>query len=182
MREGSALLQGLASCGHCGRRLHTHYRGRNSSPGYHCPGKVLVEGRGVYCLNIGGIQIDEAVAQAFIAALEPAGLAATLAAAERLEADRDALSNNGGLASNGRLRSACAERRYRAVDPDNRLVARGLEREWDECLRALDAAKTELARRERERPRVLIPRASATACSRLDPISPSSGMLDHHTA
>ena len=46
VREGSALLQGLASCGHCGRRLRTHYRGRNSSPGYHCAGKILVEGRG----------------------------------------------------------------------------------------------------------------------------------------
>src|SRR5260370_34567845 len=88
VREGSALLQGLATCGHCGRRLHTHYRGRCSSPGYHCPGKILVEGRGVYCLNVGGIQIDEAVEQAFIAALEPAKLAATVAAAERLEADR----------------------------------------------------------------------------------------------
>src|ERR1700747_986873 len=87
VREGSALLQGLASCGHCGRRLHTHYRGRNATPGYHCAGKLLVEGRGVYCLNVGGIQIDDAVAQAFIAALEPAQLAATLAAAERLEAD-----------------------------------------------------------------------------------------------
>ena len=43
VREGGALLQGLARCGHCGRRLHTHYRGRNVSPGYHCPGKVLVE-------------------------------------------------------------------------------------------------------------------------------------------
>ena len=90
VREGGALLQGLARCGHCGRRLHTHYRGRNASPGYHCPGKVLVEGRGVYCLNIGGVQIDEAVARAFLAALEPAGLAATLAAAERLESDREA--------------------------------------------------------------------------------------------
>src|SRR6266516_1231393 len=89
VREGSALLQSLASCGHCGRRLHTHYRGRSSAPGYHCPGKILVEGRGVYCLNIGGIQIDEAVTRAFIAALEPAKLAATLAAAERLEADRE---------------------------------------------------------------------------------------------
>jgi hypothetical protein len=48
-----------------------------------------------------------------------------------------------------------AERRYRAVDPDNQLVARGLEREWEERLRALDAAKAELARRERERPRVI---------------------------
>src|SRR4029077_12761525 len=76
VREGSALLQGLATCGHCGRRLHTHYRGRRSSPGYHCPGKILVEGRGVYCLNVGGIQIDEAVAQAFIAAPEPAQPAA----------------------------------------------------------------------------------------------------------
>ena len=60
VREGGALLQGLASCGHCGRRLHTHYRGRNSSPGYHCAGKVPIESRGVYCLNIGGVQIDDA--------------------------------------------------------------------------------------------------------------------------
>jgi DNA invertase Pin-like site-specific DNA recombinase/predicted DNA-binding transcriptional regulator AlpA len=156
VREGSALLQSLAACGHCGRRLHTHYRGRNSSPGYHCPGKILVEGRGVYCLNIGGIQIDEAVAQAFIAALEPAKLAATLTAAERLEADRDGALKQWRLGvERAGYEAARAERRYRAVDPDNRLVARGLEREWEERLRALEAAKTELARRERERPRVL---------------------------
>ena len=42
VREGSALLQGLASCGHCGRRLKTHYSGRNTTPGYHCPGKTIV--------------------------------------------------------------------------------------------------------------------------------------------
>ena len=90
VREGSALLQGLGSCGHCGRRLRTHYRGRSSAPGYHCAGDRLVEGRGSYCLNVGGIQIDEAVTRAFIAALEPAKLAATLAAAERLESDREA--------------------------------------------------------------------------------------------
>ena len=71
MREGGALLQGIASCGHCGRRLRTHYSGRNSAPGYHCGGEHLVNGRGSYCLNIGGVQIDEAVTRAFIAALEP---------------------------------------------------------------------------------------------------------------
>jgi sugar-specific transcriptional regulator TrmB len=32
-----------------------------------------------------------------------------------------------------------AERRYRAVDPDNRLVARGLEAQWEQSLRVLDA-------------------------------------------
>ena len=156
VREGSALLQGLASCGHCGRRLHTHYRGRNSTPGYHCPGKVLVEGRGVYCLNIGGVQIDKAVADAFIAAFEPAKLTATLAAAERLEHDRETTFKQWRLdVERASYQASRAERRYRAVDPDNRLVARGLEREWEESLRALEVAKAELARRERERPRVL---------------------------
>lgn len=158
VREGGALLQGLASCGHCGRRLHTHYRGRHAAPGYHCTGKVLVEGRGVYCLNIGGVQIDEAITRAFVAALEPAKLIATLAAAERLEADREAMLKQWQLAVERAVYEAQrAERRYRAVDPDNRLVARGLEREWEESLRALDAAKADLARRERERPWVISP-------------------------
>src|ERR1700730_10859508 len=156
VREGSALLQSLASCGHCGRRLHTHYRGRSSAPGYHCPGKILAEGRGVYCLNIGGIQIDEAVTRAFIAALEPAKLAATLAAAERLEAARGSLLRQGRLGlERASYKASRAERRSRAVDPDNRLVARGLEREWEESLGAVEAAKAELARRELERRRVL---------------------------
>ena len=156
VREGGALLQGLARCGHCGRRLHTHYRGRNASPGYHCPGKVLVAGRGVYCLNIGGVQIDEAVTRTFIAALEPARLAATLAAAERLESDREAALKQWRLGvERANYEAQRAERRYRAVDPDNRLVARGLEREWEERLRALETAKAEFERRERERPRVI---------------------------
>src|SRR5713101_7453938 len=55
VREGAALLQGLATCGKCGRRLHTHYTGRNAAPGYHCAGKDIVSGRGVYCLNVGGV-------------------------------------------------------------------------------------------------------------------------------
>jgi DNA invertase Pin-like site-specific DNA recombinase/predicted DNA-binding transcriptional regulator AlpA len=156
VREGSALLQGLASCGHCGRRLQTHYTGRNSTPGYHCPGNVLVEGRGGYCLSIGGIQIDEAIARVFIAALEPARLAATLAAAERLEADREGALKQWRLGvERASYAASLAERRYHAVDPDNRLVARGLERAWEESLAALEAAKVELARREQERPRVL---------------------------
>ena len=39
--------------------------------------RCLVDGRGAYSLNIGGIKIDAAVTAAFLAALEPAGLAAT---------------------------------------------------------------------------------------------------------
>jgi DNA invertase Pin-like site-specific DNA recombinase/predicted DNA-binding transcriptional regulator AlpA len=156
VREGSALLQGLAYCGHCGRRLRTHYHGRNSSPGYHCAGERLVEGRGSYCLNIGGVQIDDAVARVFLAALEPAKIRATLAAAEQIEMDRESALKHWRLGvERASYAVSLAERRYRAVDPDNRLVARGLEREWEESLTSLETAKAELARREQERPRVL---------------------------
>jgi DNA invertase Pin-like site-specific DNA recombinase len=156
VREGVALLQGLASCGHCGRRLKTHYRGRNATPGYHCAGKVIVEGRGCYCLNVGGVQIDQAFAKSFLAAIEPAKLAACLAAAERLEADTEATLKQWRQAvERATYEAQRAERRYRAVDPDNRLVARGLEREWEQGLAALQTANEELARRLEQRPRVL---------------------------
>jgi DNA invertase Pin-like site-specific DNA recombinase len=156
VREGSALLQGLAICGHCGRRLKTHYRGRNAAPGYHCAGKIIVEGRGCYCLSVGGVQIDEAFARTFLAAIEPAKLAATLAAAERLEADTEATLKQWRQAvERAAYEAKRAERRYRAVDPDNRLVARGLEREWEQRLADLEAANQELARRLEQRPRVL---------------------------
>jgi DNA invertase Pin-like site-specific DNA recombinase len=156
VREGAALLQGIAVCGRCGRRLATHYRGRNSTPGYHCAGRTLVNGRGVWCLSVGGVQLDQAVAGAFLAALTPAGLQAAVAAAEQLEADRDAALAQWRLeVERARYRATKAERRYLAVDPDNRLVARGLERDWEAKLAALAAAEAELASRERRRPRTL---------------------------
>lgn len=156
LREGTALLQGLATCGQCGRRLRTHYRGRHITPGYHCAGKHIVNGRGVYCLNVGGVQIDEAVTQAFLEAIEPAGIQAALIAAQKLETDQDAALAQWRLAvERARYEAEKAERRYRAVEPENRLVARGLETEWEQRLRELGQAQAELARRQQQRPTAL---------------------------
>ncbi len=158
VREGAALLQGLAICGKCGRRLHTHYQGRNSSPGYHCSGKDIVQGRGVYCLNVGAIQIDQAVTEAFLRALTPAAVEATEQAVRQLEADHDAALSQWRLAvERARYEAERAERQYRAVEPENRLVARGLESEWEKRLRDLAAAESELERRQQQRPRTLSP-------------------------
>ena len=158
VREGAALLQGLALCGKCGRRLHTHYRGRNASPGYHCSGKDIVQGRGVYCLNVGGIQIDQAVSEAFLKALTPAAVEATEQAVRQLEADHDAALSQWRLAvERARYEAERAERQYRAVEPENRLVARGLETEWEKRLRDLATAEAELERRQQQRPRALSP-------------------------
>ncbi len=163
VREGTALLQGLALCGQCGRRLLVHYSGRYSAPGYHCAGKNIVYGRGEYCLNIGGVQIDEAVAKTLLTALTPAGLEASLAAAEQLEADHETtLAQFRRDVERSRHAAKRAERRYRAVDPENRLVARGLEAEWEESLRDLKTAEVELERREAHRPRPLTSEERAT--------------------
>jgi excisionase family DNA binding protein len=156
VREGAALLQGIATCGRCGRGLRVYYSGRNSTPGYHCPGATIVNGRGEYCMRVGGLAVDKAVSDALITAVAPAGLEASLRAVELAQAESDdALLQWRRQVEQARYEAQRAERRYRAVDPDNRLVARGLEAEWERSLRQLRDVEAELARRETKHPRVL---------------------------
>ncbi len=155
VREGTALLQGIAVCGRCARKLKVHYQGRrgHQSPAYHCPGSVLVEGRGQWCLRVGGTQIDQAVADALLTALTPAGVKAALAAAESLEQDHDTALEQWRLqVERAQYEAQRAERRYRQVEPEHRLVSRGLERDWEQKLAALQGAEAELKLREHKRP------------------------------
>ena len=158
VREGCALLQGLATCGICGRKLAVYYEGRHkATPGYYCTGTGnIVDGRGTRHLRVGGVAIDTAVTAAFLAALEPVALQACLQAAEQIEHGHDAaLEQHRRQVEQARYQAAKAERRYQAVDPDNRLVARGLEAAWEKALTELAAAETELARRQAARPAAL---------------------------
>jgi uncharacterized protein YndB with AHSA1/START domain len=107
---------------------------------------------------VGGVQIDQSVVDAFLRALTPAALQATELAAQQLEAGHDAALAQWRLAVEGaRYEAERAERPYRAVEPENRLVARGLETEWEKRLRDLALAEKELGRREQQRPRTLSP-------------------------
>ncbi len=158
VREGSALLQGLGACGNCGRKLAVFYRGpAKSVPNYYCQGPAtLVDGRGARHLSVGGQGIDAAVSEAFLAALAPAALQACMAAAQQLEDGHDtALAQWRRQLEQARYTASKAERRYRAVDPENRLVARGLETEWNNALQQQTDAEAELTRREHTRPTAL---------------------------
>ena len=137
VREGCALLQGLATCGTCGRKLAVFYAGpAKSMPDYYCQGSAeLVDGRGARHLRVGGQAIDAAVAAAFLAAL--AARRAACLPGRRPPARRRPRRRPGPAprqVEQARYHAARAERRYRAVDPDNRLVARGLEAEWETAL------------------------------------------------
>jgi DNA invertase Pin-like site-specific DNA recombinase len=171
VREGCALLQGLAVCGICGRKLAVFYQGpAKATPGYYCTGSgQLVDGRGKRHLHVGGQAIDATVAAAFLAALTPAALDACLQAADQLEADHDTvLAQYRREVERARYDASRAERRYQAVDPDNRLVARGLEADWEKTLSALAAAEAELERRTRRRPAALTPAERTTVLALAD--------------
>jgi DNA invertase Pin-like site-specific DNA recombinase len=143
IREGKALLQGIATCGRCARRLKIYYQGKHSTPGYYCPASHIVNGRGMYCLRVGGLRIDQAVSRAFLDAIAPAGIEAALLAEKNIEVDHQAALDQWRLQVE-RLRydAEKAERRYRTVEPENRLVARTLETEWEQRLNELAAAET----------------------------------------
>ena len=100
---------------------------------------------------------------------------AALIAAESLEADHDQALEQWRLqVERARYEAQRAERRYRQVEPEHRLVARGLERDWEQALAMMQAAEAELARRERAvRGRSAMP--SASSCSHSAPISVACG-------
>ena len=151
VREGTALLQGLATCGRCGRRLRVYYQGKNSTPGYYCANSQAFNGRGTWCLRVGGVRVDRAVVETFLAAIAPAGLEAAIAAQSLGEAqDQNVLKQFRLQAERARYEAERAERRFRNVEPENRLVARTLETEWENKLHEQQAAEVELARKEQE--------------------------------
>jgi DNA invertase Pin-like site-specific DNA recombinase len=127
IRAGGALLQGLVVCGVCGRRMTVRYMPDGRRPLYVCT-QLHKDFAGKTCQVIRGDGIDAAVAQLLLAAIEPAQLTIALEAVEHLEAQARAIEHQWQL----RLERACyeadlARRRYQAVEPENRLVARSLE-------------------------------------------------------
>jgi DNA invertase Pin-like site-specific DNA recombinase/predicted DNA-binding transcriptional regulator AlpA len=156
IREGAALLQGIAVCGKCGRKLKTFYHGNNSTPGYYCANNTIVNGRGLHCMRISGLQIDKAVSVAFLQAIEPAGIEAALVAGKDLIAGHNAALRQWKLqVERARYEADRAQKRYEAVDPQNRLVAQTLEQQWEMCLTELATAEVELNKKEREFPLTL---------------------------
>jgi DNA invertase Pin-like site-specific DNA recombinase len=149
LREGAALLQGIALCGHCGRKLRVAYSGRSAVASYYCPGDNLANGRAQACLRVGGQHIQQAVTAAVLAAVQPAALQAALDAAEGLDsAEQAALRQWQQQLEQARYQAQLAQRRYQNVDPDNRLVAQGLEAAWEAALQSVHTAEQEVQRRQ----------------------------------
>ena len=138
VREGGALLQGIVSCGVCGRRMTVRYVPDGLRPMYVCA-QLHTQFAAPTCQFIRGDGIDAAVAQLLLAAIEPAQLTIALEAIEHLEAQARAIDHQWHLRiERARYEAERARRRYEAVEPEFRFVARSLERDWNEKLSVLD--------------------------------------------
>jgi DNA invertase Pin-like site-specific DNA recombinase len=143
-RAGLALLAGLVVCGRCGRRMAVGYsRARYHS--YHCR-RAQVDYAEPQCQSCPVDLLDATVAAAFLEAVEPVSLETTLAALDTLERERRAVDRHWQLRlERARYEVALAQRQYDAIDPDNRLVARELERRWNTALEQLEQLEAEYA-------------------------------------
>jgi excisionase family DNA binding protein len=149
-RAGTALLSGVITCGRCGMRMTTQYNNNGHSGRYVCMSMKSNYGD-PFCQSLTAAPLDQLMGQLVLKALEPAALEASLALATDLEAERAALD----LHWRQRLERAAyqverARRQYQACEPENRLVARSLERAWEEALVEQTQLQAEYERVRRE--------------------------------
>ena len=153
-REGSALLQGRIRCGKCGRMMQTGYSGvKGNCPRYVCARAKQLYGGQKGCQSIGGRRLEQHVLDQVLAVLAPAALAATAQAlADAEQAHAAGLRGFELAAERAGYEAGRARRQYDAVEPENRLVARTLERALEVKLAAQRQAERDLIAQQARRP------------------------------
>lgn len=158
VREGSALLQGLAICGICGRKMNVRYHNRRKGriPDYVCTKGHIYGEKG--CQRIGGTTIDRAIGELLMASMTPLALEVAINVEKELkfrfeEADQIRRKEVERLSYEVNQ----ASKRYMNVDPENRLVAATLEREWNDKLKQLEQARQEYEFQRQNQQKVLKP-------------------------
>jgi DNA invertase Pin-like site-specific DNA recombinase len=155
IRRGPSLLAGLVVCGRCGLRMVTRYCNNGHDLRYSCI-TMAAEYAQPPCQSLVGGTLDEWVGQQVLAALEPAALEVSLKAIEDVEAERAQLHRHWQQRlERARYEAERAQRQYDAIEPENRLVARNLERQWETALQAEVQLQAEYARFEAQQPAML---------------------------
>jgi DNA invertase Pin-like site-specific DNA recombinase len=157
IREGAALLQGLVLCGRCGRRMTIRYMDDGKVPLYECNRLHNAFGAKV-CQSLRGDRIDAAVAAVFLEAMQPAELEVSMAAIDQIAEQARRVDRQWEMiVERARYEAELARRRFLAVEPENRLVGRTLEREWNEKLAEIERLERDAALRPQLSARLVDP-------------------------
>lgn len=142
-REGAALLQGMVTCGGCGRAMSVIYSSVGAS--YDCSHSRSNHCKTPACRSVVARLIDAAVAERVLAAVAPESISLALAASDEVAERRGRSTRALELqVERARYEAARAERTFHLCEPENRLVARSLEQRWEERLKALVEAEAAL--------------------------------------
>jgi DNA invertase Pin-like site-specific DNA recombinase len=153
VRRGPTLLSGLLVCGRCGARMAAQYSSGHAR--YSCA-REAVDYAGKVCMSIRATSVDETVSALVLRALEPSALEVSLQVAANIEAERRRLDESWTLRrERAQYDVDRAMRQYNAVEPENRLVARTLERQFEDKLSAQRALEEEHHRFEAQQPTTL---------------------------
>lgn len=157
-RHGPSTLSGLLVCGRCGYHMLVGYANADQPSKtlrYSCLRKAIDYGE-ARCQTLSGAVLEKLVAERLLQAISPASLELSLSASEEVERERMQLDEHWQQRiERSRFEVEQARRQYSAVDPDHRLVARELERRWDEALRADEQLRSQYDRHSRETPKQL---------------------------
>ena len=154
-RHGPSLLSGLVICGSCGLRMSPNYSDNGHRLRYTCSRGAIEYGEAL-CQSLTGTPLDDALGELVLRALEPAALEVSLRVAEEAQADRQQLHRHWNKRlERARIDVGRAFRQYDAVEPENRLVARTLEKQWEEALGVEETLKVEHERFLVEQPSAL---------------------------
>lgn len=153
-RHGPSVLAGLVVCGRCGHRMLVGYTNVSATKTlrYSCQREAIDYGAEV-CQSLSGAVLESFIAERILQAVAPASLELSLAASEGIERERKQIDDHWQQRrTRARYEVEQARRQYAAVDPDHRLVARELERRWDETLRADEQLQADYLRFQRACP------------------------------
>lgn len=145
-REGAALLTGVLLCGKCGRRMTVRYTGTGGiRPSYECVGR-WEHGNKATCSSVPAEVLDRAVSEKILSIMKPSELELSLKVMHNI-CDANRLSDKQWLLAIERAQyeSNRAERQFMLADPENRLVVRSLETNWNQKLKELEKAKQDYA-------------------------------------
>jgi hypothetical protein len=134
VRHGPSLLGGLLVCARCGRHLLVGYTNAGRGLRYSCDRGRIDYGEPI-CQSLSGRRLDALVSAQVLSVLQPAALELHLSAAADVAQERRRLHQHWQQQlERARYEAERAARQYQAVEPENRLVARELERRWEEAL------------------------------------------------
>jgi DNA invertase Pin-like site-specific DNA recombinase len=145
VRQGCALLQGIAYCGKCGRRMGVRYTTYPaygtivSRPAYWCV-EEKIQTAATACQRVSsGTSVDQAVGEILVEMITPLAMASVIQVQDELvkrNHEIDVLKRKELTRCKKEMETA--QLRFLNTDPANTLVAKRLEGDWNEKIRVYE--------------------------------------------